>query len=107
MTDKPIKNWGYPEIAEWCVANKQVKWLKAEEAKKVKVKVYPKVESVSRNGKKSWQYDKTKPYMIEEKDISFIELKQNFLEKFGFKEPKKEKKPTFHDLIKALPDDDE
>lgn len=107
MTDKPVKDWELTDIMEWCAENKQVKWLKAEQAKKVKVKVYPKVESVSRKGKKSWKYDKTQPYTIEEKKISFIELKQNFLEKFGLKEPKQEKKPNFHELIMAMPDDDE
>lgn len=52
------------DIIEWCQDNKQVEWLKEEAQKKFERKIYPKVETISKNGKKSWKLDKTKPYII-------------------------------------------
>ena len=54
-----LQKWKIGDITKWCVDNGEVAWLKEEAAKKVEHKVYPKVESVSKNGKKSWKSDKT------------------------------------------------
>lgn len=86
------------DIIIWCQANNQVEWLKAEAAKQVPCKVYPKVE---KDGKKV--VDKSAKPNIELRPITFIQLKNNFVAKFMPElMPKKEKKATMYDLIKAL-----
>jgi hypothetical protein len=68
-------------IIEWCVANKQVEWLKAEVAKPF----YNKDGSARK--------------------ITFVELKINFVRKFMPEIAPKatgEKKPTMFELIDAL-----
>ena len=101
MADINPKNWKIDDIIEWCKENNQVEWLKQESQKKVERKVYPKVESVSKGGKKSWKQDKTKPYTVELAPISFMELKANFLAKFLDITPKA-KKPTMYEKIASL-----
>lgn len=98
---KAFKDWEIDDIIAWCQENNQVAWLKAEAEKKVERKVYPKVESVSKSGKKSWKMDKTQPYTIEYVPISFVELKTSFLEKFGLKEPA-QPKLSMYDKIRNL-----
>lgn len=95
------KDWTLEAIVDWCKEHNEVEWLKATAAKKVEKKIYPKVESVSKNGKKSWKMDKTQPYKIEFVKISFVELKGEFIAKFIETEPK-EKKPSMYDIIAAL-----
>lgn len=86
------------DIINWCVANNQVAWLKAEAAKKVPCKVYPKVE---KDGKKV--VDKTAEPKIEQRPITFIQIKNNFVRQFMPELlPKKEKQATMYDLINAL-----
>jgi hypothetical protein len=96
-----FKDWQLEDIVQWCKDHGEVAWLKAEAAKTVERKVYPKVESVSKSGKKSWKLDKTQPYTIEYVPISFVELKSNFLAKFFDRKPK-EKKPSMYDIIANL-----
>lgn len=86
------------DIINWCVANNQVAWLKAEAAKKVPCKVYPKVE---KDGKKV--VDKSAEPTVEMRPITFIQIKNNFVRQFMPELlPKKEAKQTMYDLIKAL-----
>ena len=89
------------DIIEWCQDNKQVEWLKQEAQKKFERKIYPKVETISKNGKKSWKLDKTKPYIVESTPITFMELKANFLKEF-FDIAPKTKKLTMYEKIAAL-----
>ena len=99
---KGYMDWELEDIIKWCQENNQVAWLKAEAAKKVERKVYPKVESLSKNGKKSWKQDKSQEPTIELVPISFVELKSAFLENFKLKEPAKAKKPNMYDIIANL-----
>ena len=87
------------DIINWCVANKQTDWLKAEAAKLVPCKVYPKV---LKDGKKV--ADKSAKPTVEMRPISFIQLKTNFVNTFmpEIAPKKKESKPTMYELIKAL-----
>lgn len=98
---KDYKDWTIEEIGEWCKANNQVEWLKTLAKKKVEKKVYPKVESVSKNGKKSWKADKTAEPTIEMVKISFVEIKSTFISTFIETEPK-QKKPSMYDYIESL-----
>ena len=98
---KEYKDWTLEDIIEWCKANNQVEWLKTTAAKKVEKKVYPKVESVSKNGKKSWKADKTAEPTTELAPISFVELKGEFIATFIDTTPK-EKKASMYDIIAAL-----
>ena len=93
------KTMGIDDIITWCVANKQTAWLKAEAAKKVPCKVYPKVE---KDGKKVT--DKSAKPAIELRPITFIQLKNNFVNTFMPEiAPKKAAaKPTMFDKINAL-----
>lgn len=74
------KSMKIEDIMAWCVANKQVAWLKEEAAK-----TFP-----TADGK--------------ERKITFVELKLDFVRKFMPEiAPKaKEKKPTMFELIAAL-----
>lgn len=94
-----FKTMNINDIITWCTANNQVDWLKAEAAKKVPCKVYPKVE---KDGKKV--VDKTATPTIELRPITFIQIKTNFVNKFmpELAPKKKENKPTMYDLIAAL-----
>lgn len=93
------KGMNINDIIIWCQANNQTAWLKAEAAKKVPCKVYPKVE---KDGKKV--VDKSAKPNIELRPITFIQLKNNFVKTFmpEIMPAKKEKKPSMYDLINAL-----
>jgi hypothetical protein len=95
------QDWTLADIIAWCKANNQVDWLKATAAKQIKTKVYPKIESVSKSGKKSWKQDKTATPTIEKRPISFVELKKEFISTFIETEPKPKKK-TMYDIIAEL-----
>lgn len=92
------------DIIKWCKDNNQVDWLKAEAAKKIEYKVYPRKKVRNADGKLVSVSDKSQEPKIEMRPISFIQLKLNFVNTF-MKEiaPKAaEKKPTMYDLIAAL-----
>jgi hypothetical protein len=74
------KKMNINDIIAWCVANKQVDWLKAESAKTFTTK----------EGK--------------ERNITFIEIKLAFAKQFmpEILPKAKEKKPTMYELIQAL-----
>lgn len=101
MDELKYKDWTLEAIIEWCKAHGEVEWLKATAAKKVERKIFPKVESVSKNGKKSWKQDKSAEPTIEMLPISFVELKGEFISKFIEKTPK-EKKLSMYDIIANL-----
>lgn len=94
-----FKTMNINDIIVWCQSNNQVEWLKAEAAKKVPCKVYPKV---MKDGKKVT--DKTAKPTIELRPITFIQIKTNFVNKFmpELMPKKKDAKPTMYDLINAL-----
>ena len=83
------------DIINWCKANNQVAWLKAEMAKNTPCKVYPKV-----NGKA----DKSQEPTIEYRKITFIQIKTDFVNAFMPElAPKaKEKKKSMYDLVAEL-----
>lgn len=87
------------DIIAWCKANNQIEWLKAEGAKMVDYKVYPKV---MKDGKKV--VDKSATPTIEKRPISFIQIKNDFVNMFmpEIAPKNKESKPSMYDLIKAL-----
>lgn len=98
--DEKVTKWTMEEIIEWCKANNQVAWLKAEANRTVERKVYPKVASVSKNGKKSWKQDKSQEPTTEYTRPTFMEIRSAFLNKFI--SPAKSKKPSIYDMIDAL-----
>lgn len=100
--NKPFKEWQLEDIIAWCQANNQVAWLKTIAAKKVKRSIYPKVESISKTGKKTHKQDKTaKPIGFETTPITFVELKAEFFAQFMEKK-EKPKKPTMIETIGNL-----
>lgn len=92
------------DIIAWCKANNQVDWLKAEAAKTVPCKVYPRKKIITPEGKKISVADKDQAPKIENRPITFIQIKMDFVEKFmpELAPKKKEAKLTMYDLIKAL-----
>ena len=94
-----FKTMSIDDIIDWCIANKQVDWLKAKSAEKRPCKVYPRIKV---DGKVIT--DKTATPKIEKRPITFIQLKMDFVETFMPEiAPKaKEKAPTMYDRIKAL-----
>ena len=92
------KSMQITDIINWCVANNQTAWLKAKAAEKVPCKVYPKVMV---NGKKVT--DKTATPNTEMRPITFIQIKNDFVNKFMPElAPKKVAKPTMYELIAQL-----
>lgn len=89
-------------IVEWCKANGQVAWLKEAAQQKVNVKVYPRVQQ-QKNGKTISVADTTQEPKVEERNITFIQLKKAFAEKFMPDiMPKSKKKESMYDIIAAL-----
>lgn len=95
------QDWKLEDIIKWCQENNQVEWLKATAAKKVESKTYPRIESVSKTGRKSWKLDKTAAPVITERPISFVELKKEFISTF-IEPDKKSKKLSMYEIIAAL-----
>ena len=82
------------DVIQWCQANGQVAWFKAKAQEKREFKVYPKVDGKT---------DKSQPYTIELRPISFIQLKKDFVNEFMPEiAPKATKKETMFDKIMAL-----
>lgn len=83
------------DVFEWCKENNQMDWL--DEIANSTIYVYPKVE---KNGK--LVEDRTQE-PTEERDITFIEIKKAFCEKFmpELLPVAKPKTPSLKDLIKA------
>lgn len=73
-------------IIDWCQENKQIAWLKAKAKETVDVKVYPRKSVVKTKADgttyKTTEADKTKPYKIEKRKISFIQIKKDFCDEF-------------------------
>ena len=88
------------DIGEWCKANGQVDWLKAESHKMVDCVIYPKVKNEA--GK--WVKDKSQEPKIEKRRITFVQLKADFVEKFMPEiAPKaKPRASTMYDYIDSL-----
>ena len=99
-----FKTMKIEDIINWCKENNQVEWLKAEVEKKVPYKVFPRKTVVGEDGKKKSVVDKTQEPTIEQRPISFIQIKTDFTRKFmpEIAPKQKEKKPTMYDIIKAL-----
>lgn len=64
-------------IIDYCKKNNQAAWYNAQLDKTYPQKVYPRVK---KDGKTV--VDKTQPYTIEQRPITFIQLKQNFIAAF-------------------------
>lgn len=78
------KKLTFNDIVEWCKANNQVEWLKKE------------VETIV--------VDEDKDGKEFERDITFIEIKRDFAEKFmpEIAPQRKPKKPSMKDIVAAL-----
>ncbi|MBR4419753.1 MAG: hypothetical protein IKT32_02625 [Clostridia bacterium] len=111
---KAFKDWDIQDIIAYCKANKEIDWLKATASKQVPTKVYPrkKVQKLNADGTPAINA-KGKPVMvsvadkdakpvIEMRPITFVQIKSEFAEKFGFKAEAKAAKPTMYDIIAAL-----
>lgn len=102
MADKKLeyKTLTIEEIIDWCKEHGEVAWLKETAAKKTMQKKYPKVKG--EDGK--YHADKKATPVIEEKPITFIQIKIAFCEKFmpEIMPEKKEKKVSMYDLIASL-----
>ena len=100
-----FKDLSMDDIIAYCQANNQLEWLKTIANKQITHKIYPKVQHISKTGKKTMVQDKTQPAIGSEKrPITFVELKKAFIDTFhaDSKAPKKEKKASFIDKINAL-----
>lgn len=91
-----FKTMNLDDIINWCQANNQIEWLKAEAARMMPCKVYPKGE----NGKK----DKSAKPSVEMRPITFIQIKTDFVNKFmpEIAPQKKMRAPSMYDRIKLL-----
>lgn len=101
------------DIAEWCKANNQVKWLKELAATTVKVERYTgRKQKLDADGKPAlnkkgypiYVVDKASQKVTEEMPISFMQIKVEFVNKFmpELAPKKKDKKPNMYDLIANL-----
>lgn len=111
-TDKGIMDWEFDEIYEWCKEHGELAWLKKTGKKQVSCKVYPRKkvqkvvngQPVFKNGKPVMQsvadYD-AEPKTVQRR-ISFVQIKTEFLEKFGLAPAKQPKAPTMYDILDAI-----
>ena len=91
------------DIINWCVENGETAWLKKEAARKVECKVYPRKKIVNEEGKSISVADKSQEPKITKRKISFIQIKQDFVEKFMPEiKPEKENKEDMYSRIAAL-----
>lgn len=91
------------DIIKWCQENKQIKWLKEEAKKQMPYKVYPRIKVTDASGKTVSKADKSKPYTVEMRPITYIQIKQDFVRKFMPELiPHKDKKPSFYEIIENL-----
>lgn len=90
-------------IINWCKTNNQVEWLKTENSKTQQVKRYPRKTVVDESGKKVSVVDKTQEPTITEERISFLTLRNAFIDAFMPEiRPAKKNKKSFHDIIDEL-----
>lgn len=68
----------FEDIYKWCQDNGQLKWLEAKVNEEVETEVYPFVKDAEGNRK----YDKTAAPKIEKRPISFLLVKDAFVNKF-------------------------
>ena len=103
---KGYLEWDINAIIAYCQERNETAWLKATAAKMVECKVYPrkKETKVMPDGtiKTVSVADKSQKPKIEYRPISFVQIKTEFLEKFGLTPVKKPKAPTMYDRIKNL-----
>lgn len=97
------RNMSYADIVDWCDANNELDWLETQAAKKQRVEVYPFVTVINADGTKSRKYDKTQTPKIENRPISFLLLKEAFVDKFmpEIKPVAKAKKPSMLEIVRA------
>jgi hypothetical protein len=99
------ENMSIEFIINWCKENGQVAWLKAKAKEQTTYKVYPRKKVVDEaTGKAKMVADKTAAPKVEKRQISFIQIKRDFVAKFMPELLPKaaEKKPSMYDLIDAL-----
>lgn len=65
-------------IRDYCAKNNQTAWYNAEIQKKIACKVYPK----AKNAEGKMRADKSQPYTIEMRPITFIQLQLDFINAF-------------------------
>ena len=101
-----FKHINYEFIENWCIEHKETAWLKLELSLKEPVKVYPRKKTINENGKKVSVADKSKPYTVEMKPVSFITVKRRFCEVFMPEvlpvKQEKPKKPSMRDRVANL-----
>lgn len=105
MANLTFKDMNIDDIISWCEENGQTEWLKAEAARTVTCKVYPRTkDGINKNGKPCKKADKTaKPSRVE-RPITFVQIKKDFCKKFmpELIPQKKAKKTTMYDRISKL-----
>ena len=102
-------------IINWCQTHGEIDWLKAAAQEKVKVEVYPrkKVPAVdevtgeqkfTKKGKVKYTSvaDESKEPKVEERKITFIQLKEKFAKEFMPDILPKPKKKSMYDIIAEL-----
>lgn len=95
------------DIVGWCVANGEVDWLKAKAKEERECVVYPRKtvkEEVNGKVKVKSVADKSKEPHKEMRPISFIQIRNDFVEKFmpELMPQKKDKEPSMYDIIANL-----
>lgn len=99
------KKMSQDDIINWCAEHDQLEWLSAKLNEKVKAVYYSKRIRVWNEEKKKYVFeaDKNSPKVEKEIDISFIQVKNAFCEKFmpELLPEKKEKVPSMRDKVAA------
>lgn len=99
IDNKPFTKWGFDDMAEYAKAHGEIEWFKNLINSKVEHKVYPKIDSISKSGKKSQKFDRTAEPKTELVDITFVEVKKAFNAKFNIYTPTKEKPVSMKDKL--------
>lgn len=103
MAKLTYKDMDIQDIIKWCKENDQIEWLKEKASDTVACKVYPRIKVMNEAGKMVSVADKSQKPKTEMRPITFIQIKNDFVEEFMPELlPKKKSKATMYDLIKNL-----
>lgn len=102
------KKMNIDDIIGWCNANGKMEWLEKAASQKVPCKVYPKIKVQEYSEKKGKMVtkikaDKTQKPVTEQRDISFVQLKNMFVKTFMPEiMPQKKQTLSMKDKIEAV-----
>ncbi len=76
------KDMKFEDILNWCEENGELDWLEEEASRLVEVEVYPTKVVTNPDGSTKRVPDKSQTPSIEKREISYIQIKNDFVNRF-------------------------